>query len=237
MTDLVIIHSNDPDLYLLMSHILATSGYPTALVETASGLSRPEISNALATIVDCSADPSGVLPFCRAYKISSAIAHVPLLALIQARQESRLLQLLKAGIDDVFVRPVSPEHIIAYLNGLSAKRHGHSRARSQPLLRFGDLEIDESSRIIKSGTGSVQLSPIEFRLLKRLIEEPGRVRDRNDLIEAAWPSNFHVEERTVDVHIAKLRRRLEQAVGKKMIRTIRSSGFVIDGACGGFGNS
>ncbi|MBB3979777.1 two-component system phosphate regulon response regulator PhoB [Rhizobium azooxidifex] len=230
MTDLVVIHSEDPDFYLLMSHILASAGFPTALAESADALSKSKAADALATIVDCSADPSTVLLFCRAHKSNSATAHLPLLALIPARQECHLLQLLKAGIDEVFVRPVSPEHIIAYLNGLCDKRHGHVRVRSQPILRFGDLEIDEPLPMIKSDIGSAQLSPIEFRLLKRLIEEPGRVRDRNDLIEAAWPPNFHVEHRTVDVHIAKLRRRLEQTTGKKMIRTIRSNGFVVDGA-------
>ncbi|MCV3739536.1 response regulator transcription factor [Rhizobium sp. TRM96647] len=237
MTELVVIHSKDPDFYLLISHILTNSGFPTALAETVEALSEPRIAAALATIVDCSTDPGTNLLFCRAHKSNPATAHLPLLALIPARQESHLLPLLKAGIDEALIRPVSPEHVIAYLRGLCDRRHGASRARLQPSLRFDDLEIDESLRMIKSDLGSAQLSPIEFRLLKRLIEEPGRVRDRNDLIQAAWPPNFHVEHRTVDVHIAKLRRRLKQTTGKKIIRTIRSTGFVVDDAAIGFEKS
>jgi len=230
MTDLVIIHSSDPDFFMLMSHILAVAGFRVSLAEDFDAIAASDVPAVVAVLVDTSDTIDGVTRLCHALKTSPATAQLPLLALIQARHEQSYLGLLKAGIDEGFVRPVSPERILSYLRALSGTKTGATvpSTPSRPVLRFGDFELDEQTRLVRYKSGCAQLSPIEFRLLKRLLEAPGRVLSRADLIETAWPSNHHVNARTVDVHIANLRRTLAQATGRTIIRTIRSNGYVAD---------
>ena len=230
MTDLVMIHSKDPDFYMLMSHILAAAGYRTSLAENFAVISGSEISAIIAVLVDTSDNIDEVTAFCDALKVNLSTARLPLLALIRARHEQSYLRLLKAGIDEGFVRPVSPERILSYLRGIS-RSSANSRVSPtslRPVLRFGDIEVDEQTRLVRCNASSAQLSPIEFRLLKPLLEIPGRVLSRDDLIDMAWPAKHHVNARTVDVHIAKLRRALEKIIGRPVIRTIRSNGYVAD---------
>lgn len=230
MTDLVIIHSRDPDFYMLMSHILAVAGFRVSLAEDFDTVAASDVPAVVAVLVDTSDSIDDVTRFCQALKASPATAQLPLLALISARHEQSYLGLLKAGIDEGFVRPVSPERILAYLRALLGTAKGATipSTPTRPVLRFGDLELDEQTRLVRCKSGCAQLSPIEFRLLKRLLESPGRVLSRADLIETAWPSNHHVNARTVDVHIANLRRTLARATGRTIIRTIRSTGYVAD---------
>lgn len=230
MTDLVIIHSRDPDFYMLMSHILAVAGFRVSLAEDFDAVAACDVPAVVAVLVDTGNNIDGVTRFCNALKAGPATAQLPLLALIPARDEHSYLGLLKAGIDEGFVRPVSPERILSYLRALSGTGRGamaHSTP-TRPVLRFGDLELDEQTRLVRCKSSCAQLSPIEFRLLKRLLEALGRVLSRADLIEAAWPPTHHVNARTVDVHIAKLRRTLEATTGRSIIRTIRSNGYVAD---------
>jgi len=230
MTDLVIIHSSDPDFYMLMSHILAVAGFRVSLAEDFDAVAASDVAAVVAVLVDTSDNIDGVTGYCNALKTNPATAQLPLLALIRARHEHSYLGLLKAGIDEGFVRPVSPERILSYLRALSGTGKGAAVPSNPtpPVLRFGDFELDEQTRLVRGKSGDAQLSPIEFRLLKRLLEAPGRVLSRGDLIETAWPPTHHVNARTVDVHIAKLRRTLEETTGRTIIRTIRSNGYVAD---------
>lgn len=230
MTDLVMIHSKDPDFYMLMSHILATAGFRASLAEDFEAIAGSDVPAMIAVLVDTCDNIDAVTAFCNALKAEVSTANLPLLALIRARHEQSYLSLLKAGIDEGFVRPVSPERILSYLRAISQVNLSLSAPQitTRSLIRFGDLEVDEQTRLVRCKAGSVQLSPIEFRLLKRLLEAPGRVFSRRDLIETVWPESHHVNARTVDVHIAKLRRALMETTGRAIIRTIRSNGYVAD---------
>ena len=229
-TNLVIIHTSDPDFYILMSHILAVAGFRVLLAENFDAVAASDVSAVVAVLVDTGDNIDGGTRFCIALKANPATAQLPLLALIPARNEHSYLSLLKAGIDEAIVRPVSPERILSYLRAIlgTAKGATMPSTPTRPVLRFGDIELDEQTRLVRCKSGCVELSPIEFRLLKRLLEAPGRVLSRADLIETAWPSNHHVNPRTVDVHIANLRRTLAQATGRTIIRTIRSNGYYAD---------
>ena len=230
MTDLVIIHSKDPDFCMMMSHILATAGFRALVAENVETVVISQVSAIVAVLVDTSDNVDCGTGFCNAMKANPSTAHLPLIALIRARHEQSYLSLLKSGIDEGFVRPVSPERILSYLRAIAGSSAGVvlSTTSARSALRFGNIEVDEQTRLMRCKTGSAQLSPIEYRLLKRLIQIPGRVLSREDLIEAAWPPNHHVNARTVDVHIAKLRHTLAVTTGRLIIRTIRSSGYVAD---------
>lgn len=228
MTDRILIHSQDPDFYMLMSHILANAGYVSSLVEDTGSLAGSMLKSTVAVIFDTSNNIAGATELCLALKRNPATFHVPLIALVRARDEGHYLHLLKAGFDEGFVRPVSPERILSFLRSLPGAGAGPTGQPPVASFRFGDFDIDEDTRLLRGIEGSKQLSPIEFRLLRRLLQSPGRVLSRDDLIEGAWPPDHYVQARTVDVHIGNLRRALEQQTGRRVIRTIRSNGYVAD---------
>lgn len=228
MADLVLIHSRDPDFYMLMSHILATSGFKTLPADDQAAILNAPLPEIAAILLDTSDNIEQLARFCRDVKAHRLTAHLPIAALIRARHEQSYLFLLKAGIDEGFVRPVSPERILAYLHGLAGTipKSDEPGFETRAARHFGDIEIDVQTRVLRSEQGSVHLSPIAFRLLRRLLQTPGHVVSRAQLIEAAWPANSHVSARTVDVHIANLRRDMAATTGHTSIRTVRSSGYV-----------
>jgi two-component system, OmpR family, phosphate regulon response regulator PhoB len=228
--DVVLIYTEDADFYMLLSHILATAGFKASLVEDLETVMGADLTAMVAVLIDSCDNTHALTAFCNGLKENPSTAHLPLLALIRARHEQSYLDLLKAGIDEGFVRPVSPERILSYLRTISpsASNSAVFQTSPRPVRRIGDLEVEGQTRLIKGKVASAQLSPIEFRLLQRLLETPGRVLSRADLIATVWPESHHVNARTVDVHIAKLRRALEETTGRAIIRTIRSNGYVAD---------
>lgn len=231
MTNLVMIFSRDADFYMLMSHILAASGFRALLADDLEAVLSAPPRAVAAILIDSSDQIDGLTRFCGALKAHSLTAKLPIVALIRARHEETYLTLLKAGINEGFVRPVSPERILAYLHALPGTDAPpqDKTAFSPAIRRFGDIDLEEETRLVRSGQGSVHLSPIEFRLLARLLKTPGHVVSRAELIETAWPGHGHVSVRTVDVHIANLRRAIASATDHTRIRTIRSSGYVAVG--------
>ncbi|MBW8445355.1 MAG: hypothetical protein K0M49_06980 [Arenimonas sp.] len=142
MTDLVVIHSRDPDFSLLMGHILAGAGYEPLIAEHAEALGASEISRTLAIIIDCTGIAQDTLAFCKAIRQASVSALPPLIAMVPAQQAQDVLQLLSSGIDQVFMRPVSPEHLLMCLRAI---REGGTaltdvKTRSVPWIRrFGKV--------------------------------------------------------------------------------------------------
>ncbi|NTJ63156.1 response regulator transcription factor [Agrobacterium rhizogenes] len=230
MNPVVLFWSQNLDLYLLFSHILAVEGFSAALLDEEELGKLPARSSVLAIILDTENNPDHVLRICSALKTDRATAHIPLLALMPGGNERHYIDLLKAGVSEGFIRPVSPARILAYLQSLmSGGSHGlEAIRRDRNTFNVWELSLETSHRMVRHGSESVQLGPIEFKLLCRLLQAPGRVFSRAELIEAAWPPNYYVQPRTVDVHVGRLRRTLEQMTGRNIIRTIRSSGYSAD---------
>lgn len=230
MTNHILIRSRDADFFMLMGHILANAGYGISHLEDAGGVHLTGSRKPAAIIVDTSGEPAEVIAFCSAVKHNPVTFDVPLLALVRARDEDLYLEFIKAGVDEGFIRPVSPDRILSALKSYIGPDCETATGTRPPQdgLRFGDFDIDEETRMLQGPDGNTQLSPIEFRLLKRLLQAPGRVLSREDLIESAWPPNHFVQPRTVDVHIGNLRRTLERETGRRIIRTIRSNGYAAD---------
>jgi len=229
MANLVLIYSKDPDFYMLMSHILATSGFDTLPVDGLDAVLTAPPSAVVALLVDTSDGIERLTRFCEEVKAYGETSNLPIIALIPARHEENYLLLLKAGIDEGFMRPVSPERILNYLHGLAGtRRRGETHpSLIEDVVQFGELEIDHKTRLLRNGHRSTHLSPIKFSLFRRLLQTPGQVVSRTELIEAAWPERGHVSARTVDVHIANLRRDIATTTRHTSIRTVRSSGYVL----------
>jgi two-component system phosphate regulon response regulator PhoB len=124
------------------------------------------------------------------------------------------------------VKPFSPSELIARIRAVLRRLRP---ALSQKVLTFADLKMDMAGHHITRGGKDVHLSPTEFGLLRYLLEHPGRVFSREQLLDAVWGHDIYVELRTVDVHIRRLRKGIDpEGVLPELIRTVRSAGYALE---------
>lgn len=229
---LVLVCSGNANFYVLLAHILASEGFQTMLVSEEEVVEQAALRPVAAIVLDSAGDSDLTLRTCAAIKASDVTSRIPTIAIVSSGDERYYLALLKAGIDENFVRPISPARLLAYLGSLPHNGANDQQptdpARQEAAAIFGALTVEPGRRLVRYGDEKIQFGPIEFNLLRCLLEAPGRVRTRLELIEAAWPSNRYVQPRTVDVHVARLRRELERLTGRPLIRTIRATGYAID---------
>ncbi len=151
--------------------------------------------------------------------------YIPIIMLTARGEETDRIRGLEVGADDYVAKPFSPSELVARVRAV-LRRSKPSTA--QDLLTFGDLVMDLSAhRVLRSGR-SIHLGPTEFRLLRFLLERPGRVYSREQLLDAVWGRDIYVEPRTVDVHIRRLRKAINSPGDSDLIRTVRSAGYALD---------
>ena len=128
---------------------------------------------------------------------------------------------LDGGADDYIVKPFSPRELLARIRAALRR----STQAEDEVVRFGSLALDSASHEVKVGDIEIALGPTEYRLLEFFMLHPDRVYSRAQLLDRVWGGNVYVEERTVDVHIRRLRKALTPTGHDKMIRTVRGSGY------------
>lgn len=222
----IVIHSRDPDFFLVFGHILAVAGFETRLVHTEEEtLQIVAEQKPIAVVMDCQLGDASPAATCRLVKSAPAARNTPVAALIAPGAGMWHLDMIKAGVDESFSRPFAPGKLLAWLNSkVSAK--GASVETATGDLVQGDFRLERRSHRAFFRDVAIAMPPIEFKVLRHLMARPGTVFSREDLIDAAWPEHAtDADLRSVDVHIAKLRKTLKAAVGKDLIRTVRSAGY------------
>jgi two-component system phosphate regulon response regulator PhoB len=150
---------------------------------------------------------------------------MPIIMLTARGEESERVRGLSTGADDYIVKPFSVPELLARIRSL-LRRARPERVAS--VLGAGDLELDrEKKRVSRSGR-EVHLGPTEFRLLEFLMQSPGRVYSREQLLDGVWGREIYIDERTVDVHVGRLRRALNRGRVADPIRTVRGAGYAFD---------
>jgi two-component system phosphate regulon response regulator PhoB len=162
---------------------------------------------------------------CRRLRRRSSTAQVPIIMLTARGEESDRIRGLETGADDYVTKPFSPRELIARV-GAVLRRIRPALAGEQ--LVFDDIEMDVDAHRVRRGGQAVQLGPTEFRLLRHLMEQPGRVFSRERLLDAVWGHDPDIDARTVDVHIRRLRKALNEGHKPDVIRTVRSAGYSLD---------
>ena len=225
MSGLLAIVSRDADYYLMLEHILKEAGYKTILIDVpGEAVPTVEERDAAAIIVDCQPGSQILSDIAFSLRERGLASEVTLIALVA--EKTAFLDILKANVDESFIRPLRPERLLSYLHNTIGNSSGNTPSR--PPSVFDDMKLDAEGRRVLVRGAPINLSPIEFRLLSALMGDAGRVLSRVELIGIAWPQGAFVEPRTVDVHIGRLRRALKRALGRDVIRTVPKVGYAMD---------
>ena len=155
-------------------------------------------------------------------KIRNYEKHLPIIMLTAKSEEADKILGLEVGADDYITKPFSPKELMARIKALLRRS---SPENNIELVSYGSVSVDPSSHIAKEGESIVLLGPTEFKLLLFFVTHPERVYSRAQILDLVWGRNIFVEERTVDVHILRLRNSFKTDVSK-YIKTIRGSGYI-----------
>ena len=162
---------------------------------------------------------------CRQIRRKPDTRTLPVIMLTARGEEADRVRGLESGADDYVTKPFSPSELVARVRAVLRRSRPATDAEQ---LTFADLTMDLISHRVQRANRNLHLGPTEFRLLRHLMEHPGRVYSREQLLDAVWGHNVYVESRTVDVHIRRLRKALNDGDRPDLIRTVRSAGYALD---------
>jgi two-component system phosphate regulon response regulator PhoB len=165
------------------------------------------------------------IEICRRLRARPDTRQLPIIMLTARGEESERVRGLSTGADDYIVKPFSVPELLARVSALLRRS---SPERIADILSFGELELDREKKRVSRNGHAIDLGPTEFRLLEFLMERPGRVFSREQLLDGVWGRDVYIDERTVDVHVGRLRKAISGARQLDPIRTVRGAGYSFD---------
>lgn len=162
------------------------------------------------------------IAFARRLRADARTRDLPILMLTARAMEQDMLTGLEAGADDYLTKPFSPKELAARIKAVLRRR---APQLSGDAIEVEGLRLDPAAHRVSAGGERLYLAPSEFRLLHFLMTHPGRVYSRTQLLDQVWGDHVYVEERTVDVHIRRLRKALEPSGHDRLIDTVRGTGY------------
>jgi two-component system phosphate regulon response regulator PhoB len=219
----MIVEDEEP-LSLMLRYNLEAEGY---LVETIVRGDEAEVRLRESTpdllLLDWMLPGVSGIELCRRLRAREASRTLPIIMLTARGEESERIRGLATGADDYVVKPFSLPELLARVKAILRRSSPELIAT---VLRAGDIELDRVTHRVRRGGRELHLGPTEFRLLEFLMQSPGRVFSRAQLLDSVWGRDVFVDERTVDVHVGRLRKALGR--GRDPIRTVRGSGYSFD---------
>ncbi len=226
MTPYVLVVEDEDALATLLHYNLDKEGYQIAVAgdgEEALTMASERAPDLV--ILDWMLPKVSGIEVCRRLRGRAETRNVPIIMLTARGEESDRIRGLDTGADDYVVKPFSMVELTARVRAVLRRiRPGLADDR----ITVGDIVIDRVAHRVKRQGKEVHLGPTEFRLLDYLMQHPGRVFSREQLLDAVWGSDVYVEARTVDVHIGRLRKALNGSADGDPIRTVRSAGYSLD---------
>ena len=162
---------------------------------------------------------------CRRLRRAAETQNVPIIMLTARGEEEDRVRGLETGADDYVTKPFSPRELVARVGAVLRRVRP---ALAGEALVYADLEMDTVGHKVRRGGEVIPLGPTEFRLLKHFLEHPGHVFSRERLLDSVWGHDSDIESRTVDVHIRRLRKAINDGGRPDIIRTVRSAGYALD---------
>ena len=224
--NLVMVIEDEEAIATLLTYNLEKEGYKVKVVSNGlNAVSEVEKNKPSVIILDWMLPEISGVEICKLIRSKPEIKTIPVIMLTAKSQEEDKIKGLGAGADDYVTKPFSVPELMARVK--TNMRRAPLFEETDKFLQFEDIYMDLVERKVKRGDVYIHLSPTEFRLLKMLVKEPGKVFSREVLLKSVWGENIFVESRTVDVHIRRLRSSLNKH-GPDYIRTDRANGYSID---------
>jgi two-component system phosphate regulon response regulator PhoB len=222
----ILVVEDEAALALLLAYNLEAEGFQVEHVERGdeAELRLAETPFDL-VILDWMLPGVSGLEICRRLRARDATRTMPVVMLTARGDENERVRGLSVGADDYVVKPFSTPELMARVHAL-LRRARPERVASR--LAAGDIDLDRETRRVKRAGREIHLGPTEFRLLEYLMEKPGRVFSRAQLLDSVWGLSAEIDERTVDVHVGRLRKAIIRGREQDPIRTVRGAGYSFD---------
>ncbi len=222
----VLVVEDEEALAQLLKYNLEKEGYHvTVAVDGEEALVAADESKPDLIVLDWMLPKAPGIEVCRRLRARQETRNTPIVMLTARSEESDRVRGLDIGADDYITKPFSMSELLARLRAVMRRiRPGLADDK----VVCGDITMDRVAHRVKRGPREVHLGPTEFRILDHLMQHPGRVFSREQLLDAVWGSDVYVEARTVDVHIGRLRKALMVGEETDPIRTVRSAGYALD---------
>ncbi len=223
MTPYVLIAEDEQSVAELLTYNLKREGYEVAVaVDGDEALMMVSERAPDILLLDWMLPKTTGIEVCRQLRTKPDTRNMPIIMLTARSEESDRIRGLDMGADDYVTKPFSTTELLARIRAVLRRiRPG----LADDVLTCGDIEINRGAHTVMRNGKELHLGPTEFRLLDYLIQRPGRVFSREQLLDAVWGSDVYVEARTVDVHIGRLRKALRKHGDPDPIRTVRSAGY------------
>ena len=222
----VLVMEDEDALATLLSYNLEKEGYRVVVASDGEeGMLQIEERLPDLVLLDWMLPKLSGIEVCRRIRGKPETRNMPIIMLTARGEESDRIRGLDTGADDYLTKPFSMSELIARIRSVLRRiRPGLADDR----LNHGDIVIDRVAHRVRRAGNEIHLGPTEFRLLDHLMQHPGRVFSREQLLDAVWGSDVYVEARTVDVHVGRLRKALNVEGTVNPIRTVRSAGYSLD---------
>jgi two-component system phosphate regulon response regulator PhoB len=220
----MVVEDEEP-LGVLLRYNLESEGYQVEIVprgDEAEIRLRENVPDLL--VLDWMLPALSGIELCRRLRMRPETERLPIIMLTARGEESDRVRGLSTGADDYLVKPFSTPEFMARVKALLR------RAKPEVLssvLKVGDIVLDRESHRVYRKKSEIRLGPTEFRLLEFMMRHPGRVFSRGQLLDNVWGETIYIDERTVDVHVGRLRKAVNTGRLPDVIRTIRGSGYAI----------
>jgi two-component system phosphate regulon response regulator PhoB len=219
----VLVVEDEPAILELLKVNLVDAGYEVVAAEDAES-ARRRIDEALPDLLllDWMLPGLSGLAFAKQLRADARTRDLPVIMVTARADEADRVAGLEAWVDDYVTKPFSPRELKARIKSVLRRRAPEA---VQEALAAGPLTLDPSTHRVSVGDAAVAMGPTEFRLLRFLLARPERVHTRRQLLDQVWGDHVYIEERTVDVHIRRLRLALEPHGADAMIETVRGTGY------------
>ena len=226
MTATILIVEDEADLSELMRYNLESEGFRVASAESGDeAVERIRDGVPDLILLDWMLPGLSGIELCRRWRSREETARTPIIMITARGEEEERVRGLATGADDYMVKPFSIPELLARINALLRRS---SPQLVTTVLKAGDLELDRTSHRVRRGGREIHLGPTEYRLLEYLMRHPGRVYSREQLLDGVWGNDVYVDERTVDVHVGRLRKAINRGRNPDPIRTVRGAGYAFD---------
>ena len=222
----VLVVEDEADLVELLRYNLEAEDFSVATAEDAEeAMLRIAENTPDIILLDWMLPGTSGIEICRRIRARTDTARIPIIMLTARGEEEERVRGLATGADDYVVKPFSLPELMARINALLRRSNPQLIAA---ILKAGDIELDRTTHRVRRSGKEVHLGPTEYRLLEYLMGNPGRVYSREQLLDGVWGTDVYVDERTVDVHVGRLRKAINRGRVKDPIRTARGAGYAFD---------